>query len=87
MSFFSEHGTKLYGGATAFLGTLATLIQTGAFNELVTKATIGWMGIVTALGTAVLGGMTMARGFSNTTQERVAAAMETAIKSTPGSTP
>lgn len=83
MSFFSEHGTKLYGAATAFLGTLATLIQTGAFNELATKATIGWMGIFTALATAVVGGMTMTRGFTNSTKEKVAAALQDAINATP----
>ena len=86
MTFFEEHGTKLYGGATAFLGTLATLINTGAFNELVSKATIGWLGIFTSLATAVIGGMTIARGFNNSTQERVAAAMETAINATPPTT-
>lgn len=83
MSFFSEHGTKLYGGLTAFLGTLSTLIQTGAFNDLLSKPAIGWLGIFVALGTAVIGGMTMARGFNNTTAVRVAEAMETAINSTP----
>lgn len=83
MSFFSEHGTKLYGAGTAFLGTLSTLIQTGAFNELVSKATIGWLGIFVALTTAVLGGMTMARGFNNSTAVKVAEAMQTAIHSTP----
>lgn len=83
MSFFEEHGTKLYGGATAFLGTLATLIQTGAFNELLSKSAIGWLGIFAALATAVLGGMTMARGFTNTTKERVAAALQDAINATP----
>lgn len=83
MSFFSEHGTKLYGGATTFFGTLATLIQTGAFNELLSKPAIGWLGIFTSLATAVIGGMTMARGFNNTTQVRVAEAMQTAINATP----
>lgn len=87
MSFFTEHGTKLYGAATAFLGTLSTLMQAGAFNDLLSKPAIGWLGIFVALATAVLGGMTMARGFTNTTAERVATAMETAIKSKPPETP
>lgn len=86
MTFFQEHGTKLYGAATAFLGTLATLIQTGAFNELVSKATIGWLGIFVALATAVVGGMTMARGFNNTSQEKVAAVIDTALRTPPPET-
>jgi hypothetical protein len=86
MSFFSEHGTKLYGGATALLGTLGTLLQAHQFDKLLSETAIGWLGIFVALGTAVLGGMTMARGFNNTTAVRVASAMETAIKATPGET-
>lgn len=87
MSVFSEHGTKIYGATTAFLGTLATLIQTGAFVDLLSKVAIGWLGIFVALSTAVVGGMTMARGFNNTTAaktaEKVADAMQTAIMATP----
>jgi hypothetical protein len=87
MSVFSEHGTKIYGAATAFLGTLATLVQTGAFVELLSKVAIGWLGIFCALATAVIGGMTMARGFNNTTAsktaEKVADVVQTALMSTP----
>lgn len=82
-TFFSEHGTKIYGATTSFLGTLATLVQTGAFNELLSKPAIGWLGIFTGLATAVVGGMTMARGFTNSTAVRVAEAMQTAIQATP----
>lgn len=83
MSLISEHGTKLYGSATAILGALSTLITTGAFNGLLSDSGVRWIGIVAALATAAIGGMTAARGFNNTTQERVAAAMETAIKAQP----
>lgn len=82
--FFTEHGTKLYGGITAFLGTLASLIAAGAFKELLSVNTIGWLNIFVALATAVVGGMTMARGFNNSTAQNVAKAMESAINATPG---
>lgn len=82
-NLLAEHGTKLYGGLTAFFGTLQSLINTGAFKDLMTPAGIGWLSIGASLATAVLGAMTMARGFNNTTAIRVASAMETAIKATP----
>ncbi len=83
-SFFSKHGTKMYGAATSFFGTLGALIAAGAFKDLLEPVTIGWLNIITALVTAVLGGMTMARGFNNSTAEKVANAMQTAIRATPG---
>lgn len=87
MSFFSEHGTKLYGGLTALFGTVGGLVTTGAFRQdpdpLLSAVSNGWVGIICTVATAVLGAMTLARGFNNSTQEKVASAMETAIKSTP----
>lgn len=80
MSFFSEHGTKIYGALTTLFGTVGGLVTTGAFNELLTKVQIGWLGIICTVATAVLGAMTLSRGFNNSTAEKVAAAMETAIK-------
>lgn len=82
-SIINQHGTKIYGGLTAFFGALQGLITTGAFNNLMSPAGVGWMGIISALATAVLGGMTMARGFNNSAQEKVATAMETAINAAP----
>jgi hypothetical protein len=79
----NQHGTKIYGALTAFFGALQGLITTGAFRDLMSPAGVGWLGILSALATAVLGGMTMARGFNNTTAEKVASAMETAIKTAP----
>jgi hypothetical protein len=79
-AFFDEHGTKIYGGVTAFLGALATLISTGAFTQLMTPVAIGWLNIFVSLATATVGGMTIARGFNNSTQAKVASALETAIK-------
>lgn len=83
-SFYSEHGTKILGALTAVLGTLASLIAAGAFKELLTPTAIGWLNIFVSLSTAGVGGATMARGFNNSAQAKVASAMETAIKATPG---
>lgn len=79
----NEHGTKIYGALTAFFGALQGLITTGAFNNLMSTAGVGWLGIFSALATAVLGGMTMARGFNNSTKEKVASVIEAAINATP----
>jgi hypothetical protein len=84
VKFLEEHGTKLYGAATALLGTLATLISTGAFEKLMTVVAIGWLNIFVSLATAAVGGMTIARGFNNSTAVKIAGAMETAIKAQPG---
>lgn len=81
--FINEHGTKLYGGLTAFFGTLQALITTGSFDKLMSAAGIGWLGIVTALTTAVLGSMTMARGFNNTAQVKVATVIDNALNAEP----
>lgn len=83
MNYMTEHGTKIYGGLTSFFGTVGGLVTTGAFNELLTKPQIGWLGIVCTVSTAVLGALTMARGFNNSTAEKVAEAMHTAIKTQP----
>ncbi len=82
---WSENGTKILGALTAVLGTLASLIAAGAFKELLSQTAIGWLNIVVSLATAGVGGATMARGFNNTTKERVASAMQDAIKATPHS--
>lgn len=83
MTFFENHGTKILGAITSFLGTLASLIATGAFDKLLAETSIGWLNIVVALATAAVGGFTVARGFNNSTQIKVATAIETAIKAQP----
>lgn len=82
-SFWNENGTKILGALTAVLGTLASLIAAGAFKELLTPTAIGWLNIFVSLSTAGVGGATMARGFNNSAQVKIAAAMETAIKAQP----
>lgn len=84
MTFIEEHGTKLYGAATTFFGTVGGLVTTGAFSELLSKPAIGWLGIVCTVSTAVLGAMTLSRGFTNSATAKVAEAMQTAINATPG---
>lgn len=86
-TFWGEHGTKIYGSATAVLGTIQALQTTGAFNELLTKSQLGWLGILCAILTAALGGAVVTRGWTNTTQVRVAEAMQTAIQAQPGALP
>ena len=84
MSFLSDNLTKILGGVTTLLGTLSTLVTTGAFEGLLSPPGIRWMSILIALATALTGGATAARGFNNSTQVRVAEAMQTAINATPG---
>lgn len=82
-TFFQEHGTKILGAITSFLGTLASLIATGAFDKLLTETSIGWLNITVALATATVGGVTVARGFNTSAQVKIAEAMQTAIKAQP----
>jgi hypothetical protein len=82
-TLINRHGTKIYGALTSFFGTVGGLVATGAFNELLSKQGVGWLGITCSVATAVLGGMTAARGFNNTARVEVARAMETAIKADP----
>lgn len=79
----SENKTKILGIATSVQATLSGLIAAGAFMDLLTPVAIGWLGIAVALAGAVFGVTTVGVGFSNTTRERVAMAMETALRTTP----
>jgi hypothetical protein len=81
--WLSENFTKALGGLTALFGTLGSMVNTGAFDKLLTETQIGWLAIVTSLATAMLGGATVARGFNNSAKVKIAQAMETAINSTP----
>lgn len=83
MNFWDNHGTKILGSMTAVLGTLASLIATDSFDKLLTETSIGWLSIFVSLATAATGGATMARGFNNSGQVRIATAMEAAARATP----
>ncbi len=82
--WLSENLTKVLGWSTTFFGTLSTMVQAGTFNEVLERPTIVWIGILSSMATAMLGGATVGRGFNNSSKERIALAMVTAIKATPG---
>lgn len=75
----NNNWTKILGSLTAALGALQIMISTGVLDKLVSDVTRGWLGVVVGLVTAAV-------GFNNSSKEKVAAAMETAIEATPGST-
>lgn len=81
---WSDNGTKILGGLSTLFGTILTLITTGAFDKLLSETSIGWLGIIASLVTTTLGGTTIARGFNNTTKEKLADAFDTAIHASPG---
>lgn len=83
MSVLLEHLMKVLGSIVAALGTVQTLVVTGAFSGLMSDAEIKWLAIGCSVAITLLGGGVVARGVSNTTAERVASAMETAIKTQP----
>lgn len=75
--------TKILGVASTVLSTLMTMIANGMFEGLLEPSAIRWIGIIGMLvGTAVT-----AVGFNNSSKEKLASAMEAAIKATPGETP
>jgi hypothetical protein len=77
--FITAHRTKILGTFASVIGALQVLLATGAFNNLLDQRTLGWLGIFVGLLLAAV-------GFNNSTQERVASVIETAIKSTPPET-
>lgn len=79
-----EYGTRILGYLTVLAGGIQTLTTTGSFQGLLSDPAIRWTGIVTGLFTLVFGGATIVRGSSNAAQIKVASAIETAIRSTPG---
>jgi uncharacterized protein YwbE len=80
MNWIANNITKILGVITTISGTVMTLITTGAFEGLMSANSIRWMSILmTLLGAAITG-----VGFNNSTKVRVAEAMQTAIRATPG---
>lgn len=74
---------KLSGALLTVQGTVVTLMATGAFNEVMSKAGLIKMGIANTLFGAFLTGL----GFNNSAKVRIAEAMQTAIKASPGELP
>lgn len=82
-AFWNENGTKILGALTAGVGAIQGYLASGAFEKLLSAVTIGWMGIILGTLTAVLGGATMARGFSNSAQVKVAEKFSEALNTPP----
>lgn len=76
MNLFTNNLTKIAGAVTTVQGVLLTMIAGGTFDGLMSVAAIRWLGIFVTLTGALITGL----GFNNSTKEKVAQAMETAIK-------
>lgn len=76
----SNNLTKISGTVSTLLATLMTLIASGAFEGLLDPSVIKWLGIAGML----VGSITTGVGFNNSSKEKVASAMETAINARPG---
>lgn len=77
MDWLKDNLVKVLGSITT---SLSTLLAANAFEGLLSQPGIRVVNIVNV----IIGAALVAVGFNNTTKERVAAAMETAIKATPG---
>lgn len=75
----TENKVKIMGSITTMNGTLIALVAGGAFNAVLSTSQIVWLGIFGAFVGAALTGA----GFTNTTKERIAAAMQDAVNATP----
>lgn len=73
-----DNRTKLLGAITTLLSTLTGMIASGMFEGLMEPTSIRWIGIMATLLGVVVGGGTVAVGFSNTTREHIADAAATA---------
>lgn len=76
MDWLKDNLVKILGSTSA---SISTLLATNAFEGLFSPNGVRVVNIVNI----IVGAALVAVGFNNTTKERVAAAMETAIKSTP----
>lgn len=79
MTFISNHITKVLGAVSTVLSTLMGLIASGQMEGLMSPESIRWLAIIGTLVGAAITGV----GFNNSTKERVAQAMELAIKAQP----
>jgi hypothetical protein len=79
MNWLANNMTKVLGAVVTVLGVLQTMITGGAFEGLMDPRSIRWLAIVTTLFGAAITGV----GFNNSSREKVAAAMETALRATP----
>lgn len=77
--FLSNNVTKISGMFSTALATLMTLIASGAFEGLLDPSVIKWFGIAGML----IGSVTVGAGFNNSSKQKVAEVIDTALKSTP----
>lgn len=76
----NNNWTKILGTVSTLLSTIMALAANGSFDGLLSPPAIKWMSIFGILVGAAITGV----GFNNSSKERVAVAMETAIKASPG---
>ena len=76
MNWLKDNLVKILGSITT---SISTLLAANAFEGLLSPPGIRVVNIINV----IVGAALVAVGFNNTTKERVAAAMETALKSTP----
>lgn len=77
--WLNSNWTKILGTLTTMLSTVMALIASGSFEGLLDPIAIKWLSITGI----IVGAATAGVGFNNSSKERVAAAMETAIMATP----
>lgn len=77
--WLNDNATKILGTVATVLSTLTALAASGALDGLISINAIKWISVIGILVSAAITGV----GVRNTTAERVASAMETAIKATP----
>lgn len=77
--WLNENWVKTLSSIGALNSALITATASGMFDGLLAATSIKWL----ALGGFFLNAWLIGVGFNNSTKERVAAAMETAIKATP----
>jgi hypothetical protein len=82
MNWLNDNWTKILGTISTMLSTIMALIANGSFEGLLDPMSIRWLSIVGIVVGAAITGV----GFSNSSKERVAAAMETALRAQPPET-
>lgn len=73
---------KILGVASAMVGAAVSFAAAGGASELFNDAAIQLLGLTNV----VLGAATAASGFNTSAQVKIAEAMQSAIKATPGDT-
>ncbi len=79
LTWLNDNWVKTLSGIGALNSALITATASGMFEGLVATTSIKWL----ALGGFFLNSWLIGVGFSNTTKEKVAAAMQTAINTPP----